>query len=577
MDTESNLITDSKLDNPAPETESFIGEGSTSVCYKVKFDGKTYCMKRLRPELSEYQRYREVMRKEYELGSQLNCPYIVHYADFGEDKKGCYLLTDYVKGPSLTTFVKEHPDYFKHRAARRMFIDELLTAVDYLHQRQILHLDLKPDNILITEIGNHVKLVDCGFAYQDCFTQTTGGTQGYSAPEQFDHKYPLSTACDIYAIGNILKKLHLSPKRVTDKCLRENPKERYRSVNELRKALESHTALYVALTFCLIVIVGGFFLFPGHHATKIPARYSKYLLKVDSSGKFKVRTIVFDSVSQPPLVGGLIDPCDSQNLALKGIILSTDTDDLFLTDTLVSSQQLEFGSISFNNDIKTDATVIINCTRLGAEEYAFPLQNLMGDRDYYVKAFITTQQRECVYGEMAKIHTHPFNRYNGSADVANVFHTDKYTAFDLMTDEIIDIKKDGCFFSSNEHATQCLPNTAYTHTDFYKFKTRWNYRLWYTHCGGEIWNSIYKIKVYRPIMHFKDGKLTISNNPENAGDALTFYYTINGNWLRPENFRQRYTGPIPIKRPCQVHCYATTSDGNISFTTSYAVLPEQLK
>jgi tRNA A-37 threonylcarbamoyl transferase component Bud32 len=577
MDIVSHFIPDTDKQDISSENEVFIGAGSTSVCYRVNYYGKIYCKKQLRPELKDYQRYRDTLRKEYELGVQLNCPYIVRYCDIGEDSGGLYVLTDYVKGPSLTNFVKQHPDYFKSRSARRTFINELLTAVDYLHQRQILHLDLKPDNILITEIGNHVKLVDCGFAYQDCYTQTMGGTEGYSAPEQFNHKYELSTASDIYALGNIFKQLQIAPKKIIERCLKENPAERYSSVTELRNALNSHTKAYVALALCLLLIIGSVVIFSEHHPAKIPSRYSKFLVHQDSSGRFKVETIVFDSTSQPPLVGGYISRCDSSNLAAKGIIVSTDTNDLYLTDTLVGVPVIEFrynlsGNMAIQNEIRS-----IVCSTLGAEQFAYPLQHLMGDKDYYIKAFITTQWRKCVYGAVKKIHTHSFKRYTGAQDVANVFYADKYTAFDLMTDEIMDIKKNGCFYSSNEMPTTCIRNTLIGRTDFYKFKTFWNYRLWYTHFGGDSWKPRYSLKIYRPVMHFQDGKLTISNNPQNAHDTLTFYYTINGDWQRPENFCQRYTGPITITRPCQVHCYATTPDGNISFTSSYKVFPEQLK
>ena len=130
------------------------------MCYKVRYDDKWYVKKILKPELKDSHSYQQTLIKEYELGSQLDCPFIVHYSDLGEDDNGTFILTDFVDGKPLDIFIKDHPDYFKSRAARKLFISELLAAVDCLHQHQILHLDIKPSNIMITKVGNHVKLID---------------------------------------------------------------------------------------------------------------------------------------------------------------------------------------------------------------------------------------------------------------------------------------------------------------------------------------------------------------------------------------------------------------------------------
>jgi hypothetical protein len=189
------------------------------------------------------------------------------------------------------------------------------------------------------------------------------------------------------------------------------------------------------------------------------------------------------------------------------------------------------------------------------------------------EGFVVTHPRKVIYGEVKKIHTLDFSRYDGRADYANVFHAFDYTAFDFVTDEIMDIEKDGCFYSSNENPKRCIRNTDIKATGYYKFKTRWNYKLWYSHWGinNRYWKS-YDTGVYRPVMRMKNGKLVITPDNRNANDSLNFYYTINGDWQRPENFRLKYTGPIKITHPCAIHCYAIRNDGCISFTNSYVKL-----
>jgi serine/threonine protein kinase len=552
------------------EKKTLIGEGSTSICYKVRYNGKWFSKKQLKPEYKNFQLYRSALRKEYELGSRIDCPYVVHYSDIGEDRDGPYILTDYVDGQPLSKFIDDNPDYFKSRHARKRFTDELLSAVECLHTHQILHLDLTPSNILITKIEHHVKLIDYGFSYQDSYTETTGGTPGYSAPEQFTHEYPISAASDIYAIGNLLKEFHLSNSRVIARCLKDNPDERYQSAEDLHRAINSHKRTYLFTAVAIIILLSAIFIIRNCNQPKIIyAKYSKLCIPIDKKSKMRVSTVVLDSTSQPPLVVGVVHNYDSAEVTQEGILIGMNPDDLFLTDTTAfhNSNDFEYVQLSY-----TYAKCIVFPFR-NEDEYSYSIRDLLADKDYYVRAYVVTHPRKVIYGEVKKIHTLDFSRYDGRADYANVFHAFDYTAFDFVTDEIMDIEKDGCFYSSNENPKRCIRNTDIKATGYYKFKTRWNYKLWYSHWGinNRYWKS-YDTGVYRPVMRMKNDKLVIAPDNRNANDSLNFYYTINGDWQRPENFRLKYTGPIKITHPCAIHCYAIRNDGCISFTNSYVKL-----
>jgi hypothetical protein len=146
---------------------------------------------------------------------------------------------DYIDGETLTQFVEHHPKYFYNRKNSDRFISQLLGAVGYLHNHQIVHLDLKPNNILITHIGHDVKLVDLGCCYTDCYPDTTGSTSEYAAPEQREGSGKVDERTDIYAIGRILQTLPCAPynKDVIKKCTAMQMDLRYSSIEELRKAL----------------------------------------------------------------------------------------------------------------------------------------------------------------------------------------------------------------------------------------------------------------------------------------------------------------------------------------------------
>jgi serine/threonine protein kinase len=213
-----------------PDAELLPVSGATCDCYRVKLYGKLHFMKRLKPEFSTDPRYVVALQKEFEIGFRLDHPHLVHYVAKGND----YLLTEYVDGQTLGEFVNENPDYFKSMKNTNRFLTQLLEVVGYLHKHQVVHLDIKPSNILITRIGYEVKLTDLGFCYTDGYTDTMGRTDKYAAPEQINGSQVNATT-DIYAIGKIMESLYLPSiyNKVIAKCLQPDPSDRFQSVEDL--------------------------------------------------------------------------------------------------------------------------------------------------------------------------------------------------------------------------------------------------------------------------------------------------------------------------------------------------------
>lgn len=218
--------------------EVLLGSGGTADCYKRIIGNRTYCIKRPKATWRQSEDYMNLFRKEFELGIELEHPNIVRYFDYGEDEKGPFIKMDYVDGESLDEFVAKHPDFLKNNQNRQRFLNELLDALAYLHGKRMLHLDLKPSNILITNNGHHVKLVDLGFAWTDGYLHDAGFSRDYCAPEQLANRVEqISPATDIYALGKIMQRFHLAKESMVKCCLKENPQERFQSIDALRKAL----------------------------------------------------------------------------------------------------------------------------------------------------------------------------------------------------------------------------------------------------------------------------------------------------------------------------------------------------
>lgn len=220
-------------------SEVLFSSGGTADCYKRIVGNRAYCIKRPKAAWRQSDDYMNLFRKEFTLGIELEHPNIVRYFDYGEDNKGPFIKMDYVDGENLEQFAAKYPDFFNSKNNRQQLLNELLDAMAYLHSKQMLHLDLKPNNILITNKGNHVKLIDLGFGWTEGFIHDAGFSRDYSAPEQLRQQTDLiSTATDIYALGKIMQRFHLAKDSVVKRCLKENPKERFQSIEALRKALQ---------------------------------------------------------------------------------------------------------------------------------------------------------------------------------------------------------------------------------------------------------------------------------------------------------------------------------------------------
>ena len=233
---------------------------ATCDTFRVKLYGKLHFLKRLKPVLASDIRYREALRKEFETGYRLEHPHLVRYVSVDDDS----ILMEYVDGETLTHRLANNPDYFKKRSNTDKFLRQFLDVISYLHSHQVLHLDLKPDNILLTRINNDLKLIDLGCCYTDTFTDTQGHTNGFAAPEQLNGEMA-DERTDIYAIGKILEQL---PNRsiynkVIGRCTENNPAKRYQSVEELQHDLSNCHPLrryMVAAAVLLLVVSVGLFL-----------------------------------------------------------------------------------------------------------------------------------------------------------------------------------------------------------------------------------------------------------------------------------------------------------------------------
>jgi serine/threonine protein kinase len=137
-------------------------------------------------------------------GSKLEHPNIVAVLDVGEEKNCYYMIQQYIEGQSLQSLLKQKKRLTLPEALP--LIIELCTALAHAHQRNIIHRDIKPDNLLLDR-ENHLKIADFGLAkFLDTsqslsITGTIMGTAHYMSPEQAQGNKKLDGRTDIYSVG----------------------------------------------------------------------------------------------------------------------------------------------------------------------------------------------------------------------------------------------------------------------------------------------------------------------------------------------------------------------------------------
>jgi serine/threonine protein kinase len=210
-----------------------------SVLYTVLSGERKLFLKALNREQGASTENLARLRREYELLERLyGNEHIVRCIGWCEDVEvGPCIVMEYVDGETLADYLKTSPS---NRDKKRI-LNELLDALAFIHNHQVVHNDLKSENILITHNGHNVKLIDFGYADNDShLDKATGGTKAFASPE-LTRQETTDASSDIYSLGFIIKVLF--PHRyglVVCKCQRKEASRRYQRVSEVNKAIRWH-------------------------------------------------------------------------------------------------------------------------------------------------------------------------------------------------------------------------------------------------------------------------------------------------------------------------------------------------
>lgn len=186
-----------------------LGAGAMGAVLKARKrdTGEVVALKILKPELAGDREYVERFLREAKAVARLNHPNIIRAIQAGKSGDYYFFAMEFIEGQTVSELIKAKgrlPERFALMVTRC-----IASALAHAWQHQIIHRDIKPDNIMVTKDGA-VKLTDLGLARtakQDSTLTITGvvmGSPAYISPEQATGEKNLDSRSDIYSLGATL-------------------------------------------------------------------------------------------------------------------------------------------------------------------------------------------------------------------------------------------------------------------------------------------------------------------------------------------------------------------------------------
>jgi len=192
------------------EIDEIIDHGGMATVYlgiHKKLNRKV-AIKMLNPILEKNPLYKKRFINEAKLLSKLNHPNIMTLFDYVENDLGVFIITEYIKGQTLDSYIDLVSGPIPESKAIKIII-QILDAIGHMHEKNMIHRDIKPSNIMITS-DDKIKLIDFGIAKhlhknQALLTQDGSklGTTIFMSPQQVKGKV-LDRRTDIYSTGATL-------------------------------------------------------------------------------------------------------------------------------------------------------------------------------------------------------------------------------------------------------------------------------------------------------------------------------------------------------------------------------------
>ena len=260
------------------EVQDKIGTGGMATVYRGRDAvlGRTVAIKTMLPQYATDPSFAARFKQEAQAAAALQSPYIVSIFDWGRDADTYYIVMEYLRGTDLKSGIRKHGALDCKKVAQ--IGSQIAQALSVAHRHDIIHRDIKPQNIMVQPDGN-IKVMDFGIARakNSHLTQDNSvlGTAHYVSPEQ-TQGHELGPTTDIYSLGIVmyesatgrvpfegddaitvaLKQVNEQPvppsqinpnvdpalESIILKCMQKNPADRYQSADDLYRTLRDYLA-----------------------------------------------------------------------------------------------------------------------------------------------------------------------------------------------------------------------------------------------------------------------------------------------------------------------------------------------
>ncbi|AKL95531.1 serine/threonine-protein kinase PrkC [Clostridium aceticum] len=226
-----------------------VGGGGMALVYKAKCNllNRYVAVKILRSEFTSDKDIIEKFKRESQAAASLSHPNIVNLYDVGEEDDIYYIVMEYVKGKTLKEVIKEKGILTLHEIIN--YTKQIASALQHAHYNHVVHRDIKPHNILVTE-DNRAKVTDFGIAIAATSSTITNmgsviGSVHYFSPEQARGGYT-DEKSDLYSLGIVMYEMATgkvpfegeSPIAVALKHIQQEPVPPSEIIPEISKSLE---------------------------------------------------------------------------------------------------------------------------------------------------------------------------------------------------------------------------------------------------------------------------------------------------------------------------------------------------
>ena len=226
-----------------------VGDGGMALVYRAKDTllNRIVAVKVLRDQFSTDMEFVERFRREAQSAASLSHPNVVNIYDVGQTDTAHFIVMEYVQGENLSAVIREKGALSEHFVVSVSL--QIARALSHAHQHGIVHRDIKPHNILITQEGQ-VKVTDFGIAQAMSAANLTQtgvvlGSVHYFSPEQA-RGVNVTSSSDLYSLGVVMYEMLTgrqpfrgdTPIAIALKQIQENPVPLRQHLPELNRSLE---------------------------------------------------------------------------------------------------------------------------------------------------------------------------------------------------------------------------------------------------------------------------------------------------------------------------------------------------